>query len=147
MYIIYKYALNEIILFGFVSFWGFLRPWKLTFREHWMNFFCFCFFDDLLKLYFFYYMSQQNWWSGKKSIKSIFEGFFLSLKRKFWKFRNAIDSRYLEYSKNWTPYKPLLKAFQKWNYLTVPFWAKLIQRDLHSVTRTVVVFYQFSVLS
>ena len=96
---------------------------------------------------FFYYMSQQNWWSGKKSIKSIFEGFFLSLKRKFWKFRNAIDSRYLEYSKNWTPYKPLLKAFQKWNYLTVPFWAKLIQRDLHSITRTVVVFYQFSVLS
>ena len=84
MYIIYKYALNEIILFGFVSFWGFLRPWKLTFREHWMNFFCFCFFDDLLKLYFFYYMSQQNWWSGKKSIKSIFEGFFLSLKRKLW---------------------------------------------------------------
>ena len=30
---------NEKILFGFLYFWGFLRPWKLTSSEHWINFF------------------------------------------------------------------------------------------------------------
>ena len=37
---IYKksHALNEVILFGFLNFWRFLWPWKLTFNEHWTNF-------------------------------------------------------------------------------------------------------------
>ena len=38
--IIYKnsHALNEVIFFGLLHFWGFLWSWKLTFIEHWMNF-------------------------------------------------------------------------------------------------------------
>ena len=33
-----SHALNEVILFGYLHFWGFLWPWKLTFIEHWINF-------------------------------------------------------------------------------------------------------------
>ena len=40
VYIIYdkSHALKEVILFGFLHFWGFLWPWKLTFIEHWIIF-------------------------------------------------------------------------------------------------------------
>ena len=58
----------------------------------------------------------------EKSIKSIFEGFYFNLRRKFWKF--SVDSRYIEYPKIRPPFKPLLKTFQKSNYLTGPFCAK-----------------------
>ena len=50
----------------------------------------------------------------KISSSSIFERFYSHLRRKFWKFINPVDSRQLEYSKKWMPYKPLLTTVQKW---------------------------------
>ena len=127
MYIIYKkyHALNEVILFGFLYFWGFLWPWKLIFIEHWWTLFLqFCFLGDLLKLHFFIRcLYFHKWWrerGTKINSSTIFEGCYLNLREKNWTFINTVDSRQFEYWKNWTPYKPLLKIFQKSNYLTGP---------------------------
>ena len=95
-YIIYKksHALNEVILFEFLHFWGFLWPWKLTVLEHWMNFnslqFCF-----LLKLCFFTrcLYSHYNWWrerGTKINPSTIFEGCYLNLRKKIGKFINKM---------------------------------------------------------
>ena len=54
VYIIYNksHALNEVILFGYLHFWGFLWPWKLTLNIELTLIIQFCFQDDLLKLCF-----------------------------------------------------------------------------------------------
>ena len=96
------FALNEIILFGSLYFWGLLWTWKLTLPFvnifSFTHFFlCFCFLDDLLKLHLFttcFYFYLNWWWErGKKSIKSIFDGYYLNLRRKIWKLINTCDSR------------------------------------------------------
>ena len=79
---------NEIILFVFLYFWGFPRPWKL--------FLCFCFLDDLLRLHFLLDVSIFTTIDDEKkeiNSSSIFEGFYLKLRRKFWELINTVDSR------------------------------------------------------
>ena len=69
VYIIYKksHALNEVILLGFLPFWGFLWPWKLTLIGHWMNFNSPILFPWWLKAMFFtrclYF--HHNWWKER----------------------------------------------------------------------------------
>ena len=46
------HAVNEVILLGFLHFWRFLWPWKLTFYWTLTLILQFCFLDDLLKLCF-----------------------------------------------------------------------------------------------
>ena len=76
---IYKksHALNQVILFGFLYFWGFLRPSLL--KIEWSLVLNFFFLDDLLKLCLFarcLYL-HHNWWKEtetKTDSSNIFEG-------------------------------------------------------------------------
>ena len=98
VYIVYKkpHALNEVIFFGFLNFWGFLWPWKLTFIEHWMNVnFTILFPWYLLKLWFFtrclYF--HHNWWKErgtKINSSNIFKG---CLGEKKFEIHNTVDSQ------------------------------------------------------
>ena len=60
-------------------------PWKL--KERFLRF---CFFYDLLKLHFFtrclYFHHSDDEKKEKINSSTIFEEFYLNLKRKFWKF-------------------------------------------------------------
>ena len=101
VYIIYwkYYALNEVILLGFLQFWGFLWLWKLTLIRHWMNFDSPILFPWWLKVTFFtrclYF--HHNWWKKrgtKINSSNIFEG-------SYW---GKLTFKNLNiYSKNWTP--------------------------------------------
>ena len=60
------------------------------------NFFCFCFLDDLLRLHFLLDVSIFTTIDDEKkeiNSSSIFERFYLKLRRKFWEFINTVDSR------------------------------------------------------
>ena len=74
----------------------------------------------------------------EKEGKSILQvRILLKFEEKFWKFINTVDSRYLEYSKNRTSYKLLLKTFQK-SYWSLP---SKTYRNSHLITRSIYVFY------
>ena len=44
-----------------------------------------------------------------------------------------METHKLSNSKNWSPYKPLLKTFQKSNYLTGTFWTKPVKNHIQEL--------------
>ena len=95
-----SHAVNIVILFGFLYFWRLLWHWKLTFVEHWMNFWLsgsgtFCFLGDLLKPRFLLDASIFTRIDEEKGMKinssTIFEGICLNLGQKIWEFINTVD--------------------------------------------------------
>ena len=133
LYVIHKrpHALNGIVLFGFLYFWGLLWPWKLTFTEHWRNF-----LSNFVSLVT--YLSYSFLLDGcifttdeEKERKNQFFNYFWKMLLKFEEKKLRIE-KLSQFSITWilkklrSMYKPLLKTFQKSNYLTGTFWAKPI---------------------
>ena len=121
VYIICKksHPLNEVILFGFLHFWGFLWPWKLTSIEHWINFNCPIFFPWWLKLCFLTrYLSIFTTIDEKRLFLIIFKYFWrMLLRKKIWEILKKGNSWKSNYLTNYFQSKPT-------------FWAKLIKNHI-----------------
>ena len=80
---------------------------------------------------------------------SIFERFYLNLRRKFCNFIDTVDPQELEHSKSRPPYKPLLMKsnsnpevkFSHRSFLSKTY------RNSYSITQTLIVLKNFGVLS
>ena len=115
-------------MLGFLQFWGFLWPWKLTLIGHWMNFNSPIFFPWWLKAIFFtrclYF--HRNWSKEKDLIEKknveIYKYSYLSIIWIFKKMSSLKSNCFTNYLQNKTT-----------------FGAKLS----HSITRTLIALNRF----
>ena len=128
-----SHALNEVILFGYLHFWGFLGPWKLTFTEHWINFDSPIFFPRWLteavflldaSLFSLQLVKRRRNKTDQIFLKDVTEG----KNCLYLKFKHTVDSGWFEYLKTWTPLNHSIFI----NYLQskTTFWAKLTKNHI-----------------
>ena len=131
-----SHALNEVILFGYLHFWGFLWPWKLTFIEHWINFNSPIFFPRWLTEAFFFLLDASLFSpqliKRMRNKNQLIKYFWrLLIRRKnclYVKFIHTIDSRWFQYLKTWS----FLNRTIFINYLQskTNLWAKLTKNHI-----------------
>ena len=130
-----SHGLNEVILFGYLHFWGFLWPWKLTFIEHWIHFNSPTFFPRWLTVAVFLLdasLFSLQLIKRKRNKNQLIKSFSRMLLRKkvclYVKFINTVDSRWFEYLKTLPPLNHSIFT----NYLQrkTNFWAKLTKNHI-----------------
>ena len=137
-------------MFGFLYFWGFPWPWKLTFNEHWVNFFSV--FVSLMT-----YLSYIFYWKPLFSVQLMMRKREQSTRSIFWRILLKFEENILEIHKHicfsitWIMKKlnsiqTLVKDILE---IRLSYWSLLRKtyRNAPSITGTLTVLNKFCVSS